>query len=147
MLRKVELLYISFHILKIIYFGCEGSFLLPRLFSSCRELEQLSSCAQASHCSDFSCCGAQALGCPGFSSCHIWAQQLQLLGSGAQTEQLRHTGLVASRHVGSFQTRLESVSPSLAGGFFTTESLGKPLLSNFKKNTFLECGCAHSVHY
>ena len=37
-----------------------------RLFSSCSEWWLLSSCsAQASHCSGFSCCGAQALGCMG----------------------------------------------------------------------------------
>ena len=33
-----------------------------------------------------------------------WAQCLQLPGSGAQSQQLWHTGLVASWHVGSFCT-------------------------------------------
>ena len=27
---------------------------------------------QASHCSGFSCCGAQVLGCSGFSGCSFW---------------------------------------------------------------------------
>ena len=45
-------------------FVCAGSSLLCAIFfSSCREHELLSSCcAQASHRSHFSCCGAQALG-------------------------------------------------------------------------------------
>ena len=47
--------------------GSAGSSLLLRLFSSCREQGLLSSCSvRASHCSAFSCCGAQALGHQGF---------------------------------------------------------------------------------
>ena len=42
--------------------------------------------AWASHCRDFSCCAAQALGHSGFSSCSTWAQWLQLLGSRAQAQ-------------------------------------------------------------
>ena len=38
-------------------------------FSSCGERGLLSICAWASHCGGFSCCGPQALGWPGFSSC------------------------------------------------------------------------------
>ena len=34
--------------------------------------------AQASHCSDFSCCEAWALGYVGFSSCHCWALEHRL---------------------------------------------------------------------
>ena len=41
----------------------------------------------------------------GFSSCGLRAQQLWLMGSRAQAQQLRHTGLVAPRHVGSSRTR------------------------------------------
>ena len=53
-----------------------------------------SSCAaQASHCSGFSCYRAQALGRTGFRSCGTWAPQLQ------------HMGLVAWRHVESFQAK------------------------------------------
>ena len=36
--------------------------------------------AQASHCDDFSC-GALALGCMGFSTCGMWAQELWFLSS------------------------------------------------------------------
>ena len=97
-----------------------------RLFSSCGERGLLSSCsAWASHCSGFSCCGAQAL--RGVDSrCSTWAQYLQLLGSRAQTQQLWCMGLVVPRHVGSSQTRVEPVSPAMAGRFFTTELSGKP---------------------
>ena len=43
-------------------------------FSSCCEEGLLSGCGvQASHCSDFSCCRAQALGCMGSSTCNAWA--------------------------------------------------------------------------
>ena len=41
----------------------------------------------------------------GFHSCGMWPQQLQLMGSRAQTQQLWHMGLVALRHVGSSWTR------------------------------------------
>ena len=48
-------------------FGCAGSLLLHGLFSSCRERGLLSSCGTwASHCSGFSCWGAQTLGHTGF---------------------------------------------------------------------------------
>ena len=56
-------------------FGCAGSSLLHRLFSSCGEPGLLPSCgARASHCGGFSCCRAQALGTVGFSSCSTWVQ-------------------------------------------------------------------------
>ena len=35
----------------------------------------------------------------------VWAQQVQLLGSGAQAQSLWLTGLVVLQHVGSFQIR------------------------------------------
>ena len=52
-----------------------AEFLLLRgLFSSCGEQGLLSSCSVwASLCSDFSLCGAQALGHMSFSSCGTWA--------------------------------------------------------------------------
>ena len=46
-------------------------------FSGCGERGLLSNCsACSSHCSGLSCCGAQALGCVGFSSCCQSALQL-----------------------------------------------------------------------
>ena len=46
-------------------------------------------------------------------------QKLQLMGSRAQAQQLWCMGLVAPQYVGSFQIRIELVSPTLVGGFFT----------------------------
>ena len=92
------------------------------LFSSCGESGLLSSCSVwASHCAGFSCCGAGALGYADFST-----QQLQLPGSRAQAQELWCMGLVAAWHVGSSRIRDQTMSPVLAGGFFTTEPLGKP---------------------
>ena len=46
--------------------------------------------------------------------------------------------LVAPQHVGSSQSRIEPVSPALAGGFFTAETTGKPLFQViFKDKVFL----------
>ena len=101
----------SWHFLNFIFiyqfvFGSAGSSLLHELFSSCGEQGPLSSCdVWASRCGGFSCCGAQALGHAGLSSCGMWAQQLWLPGSRPQAQQLCCMGLVAPRHVGSPQTR------------------------------------------
>ena len=83
-------------------FGCVESRLLCGLFSSWVELG-LFSCfgVWASHRHGFSCCGAQALGCTVFSSCSARPQDLWLLRSGAQAQQLWCTGSVALLHVGS----------------------------------------------
>ena len=101
------------NILNIILFiylsGLSGSSLLCGLFSSRG--------VWVSHCGGFSCCRVWALACLDFSSCSTWAQYLWLLGSRAQLLfnmwDLPRSGI-------------ESVSPALAGGFFSTEPLGKP---------------------
>ena len=73
---------------------------------------------RVSHCSGFSCCGAQALGHVGFSSRGTQA----LTGSVDVVDGLRF--FVAC---GIFLDRgIEPVSPTLAGRFFTTEPPGKP---------------------
>ena len=51
------------------------------------------------------CWGLWALARTGFSSCGLWARQLQLTGSRALAQQLWHTGLAAPRYVESFWTR------------------------------------------
>ena len=86
-------------------FGCAGSSLLCGFFSSCLELELLSSGGtRASHRGGFSCLG------PG--------------GSRAVAHMLS-----CSMARGIFPDReIKPTSPALAGGFFTTELLGKPLL-------------------
>ena len=116
----MELFYCNFvHLSSVLGLRC------CRLFSSCERGLLSSGGAWASHCSGFSHCGAQALGCAA-SRCSAWAQYLCLLGSRAQAQQSRCRGSVVPRHVGSSQTRAEPVSPTMAGVFFTTEPPGKP---------------------
>ena len=101
-------------------FGCAGSLLLHRLFSSCGEWWLFSSwSAQASHCGDFSCCGAQALGHAGFSSCGTWAPESRFNSCGTWAQLLCDMWDLP-------RPRIEHVSPALAGEFFTTEPSGKP---------------------
>ena len=96
--------------------------------SSCREQGLLCCSTQASHCSGFSCCKAQALGGGsfsqvqhlGFSSCGTWAQQLQFRDPCVQPQQLWHTGLAAPSH-GDPGPGIQPASPALAGRFFTTQ--------------------------
>ena len=83
------------------FFGCIGSSLLHVGFLWLQRVGATLRCsARTSHCSDFFCCGVQALGTRasvvvacGLSSCDIQAQQLWRMG------------LVAPRHVGSSRTR------------------------------------------
>ena len=77
--------------------------------------------AQAPHYSGFSYCRAQALHCSGFSS------------SNARPQKLWLTGLFATWHVGSFQTRDRTrVSPALQGELLTTGTPGKPMNYTFR---------------
>ena len=110
-----------------LFIGCAESLLLRGLSSSCD--------AQASYCSSFSYCGARALGLAGFSNCGTWAQLPWFSGSKAQAQQLWPMGLVAPQHVGSSWTRDWTLSPTLAGGFFTTEPPGKS-----KDDSYMQCG-------
>ena len=66
-------------------YGCTGSSLLCVGFSLAVESGGYSNRGVwASHRCGFSCYGAQALGCVGFSSCCTWAQYLWLTGSRAR---------------------------------------------------------------
>ena len=91
-----------------------------RAFSSCGKLGPLSSCCVQSSCYiGLSCCGTQALGCAGFSTCGMWAQQLRLLGSRAQAQQL---GTWAQLLHGMWDPPglgVKPMSPELASGLFT----------------------------
>ena len=49
--------------------------------------------------------------CTGFRSCGAQAQQLRLVGSRAQAQQLWRTGLIALWHVGSSRTRDQTRVP------------------------------------
>ena len=95
-------------------FGCVGSSLLHvDILQLWRVGATLHCSARASHCSGFSCCGARA---PGTRASVVVArglQQLWLVGSRAEAQQLWCTGLVAPRHVGSSRTRARTVSPCI----------------------------------
>ena len=87
-LKRVLLIY-------LFIFGCTGSSLLSVAISSCSERGLPPSCGvQASRCSGFSCCRAQALGSMGSI---VVAPGLWSTGSG-----VGHVGLVVTRHVGSW---------------------------------------------
>ena len=94
------------------FFSCAGSWLLHRLFSSCRKQGLFSSCSVwASHCSGSSWCEAWALGARasvlgahGLTSCGSWALEHKLNGCG--------TSLLAPRQVGSSWSGLVPVSPA-----------------------------------
>ena len=90
--------------------------------------------AWASHCSGFSCCGAQALGTQasvvvarGLSSCGSRALECRLSSCGARDWLLR--GMWDLPGPG-----LEPMSPALAGGFLTTAPPGKPLFFIFNSD-------------
>ena len=114
----------SFFFNKFIYlfiFGCVGSSLLHVGFLQLQQAGATLCCgAWASHCGAFSCCRAQALGTRasvvavgGLSSCGGWAQQLWLVGSRAQAQQLWRTGLVAPWHMGSSWIRAQNPRPCI----------------------------------
>ena len=100
--------------------------------------------ARASHCSGFSCCGAQALRAQasvvvarGLSSCGSRALERRLSSCGARAYSLR--GMWDPPGPG-----LEPVSPAWAGGFLTTAPPGKPRLHFFCLTLILTClrlGC------
>ena len=95
------------------------SLLLCSLFSSCCEWGLFSSCgAPACRCGGFSC-GAQALGHVDFSSCSSWALEHRLNSRGAWAHLLWGMWDLP-------RPRIESVSPALAGEFFTTEHHASP---------------------
>ena len=99
-------------------FGCAGSSLLHGLFSSCGERGLLSS-VLASHCHGFSCCRPQILGRMSFSSYGSWAVET---GSAATAHKFS-----CSMACGDFpRSGIKSMSPTLSGGFFTTQQPGKP---------------------
>ena len=87
---------------------------------------------RASHCGDFSRCGARVLGvrasvvvAHGLSSCGSRGLELRLSSCGAQALFLH--GMWDLPGPG-----LEPVSPALAGGFLTTAPPAKPLHLFFK---------------
>ena len=73
--------------------------------------------------------------CMGFSSCDTWAQQLWLMGSRAQAQQLWHMGLVALRHVGSSWTRAQTHVPCLGRWILNHCTTGEALYFQIFKET------------
>ena len=95
-------------------YGCAGFSLLHRLFSNCGEWWPLSNCgAQASQCSFFSYCVAQALRCMGFSN-----YDSRTLGHRLSNW---HTGLVAPQHVRSSQIEDKTCVSCIGRWTLTTE--------------------------
>ena len=118
-----------------LFFGCIGSSLLCAGFLQLRRVGVTLRCgARASHCSGFSCCGAQALGerasvvvvC-GLNSCGSWALEHKLRSFSARASLLCSMWDLP-------RPGLEPVSPALAGGFLTTVLPGKPQCGQFLKS-------------
>ena len=96
-----KIIYIIFNITVFIYLW---SSLLSRLLSSC---------------GGFSCCGAQALGHVGFSSCTS-SRAPELSSCGTRAQLLHSVWDLPGPEI-------EPMSPALAGRFLTTEPPGKSL--------------------
>ena len=95
----------------------------------------------ASHCGGFSCCGAQPLGRMGF---RVIVHGLSSSGSRALDHRLNSCGIRAQLLRGMWDLPgpgMKLLSPELAGGFFTTEPLGKPSI-DFKKMLYCKSGDA-----
>ena len=96
-------------------FGCTGSVFAAWAFFSCAKWGLLCCDAWASHCSDFSCCRAQALG----TQASVVAAS-RLRSCGAQAELLWSMWDLP-------RPGTEPVSPTLVGGLLTTGPVGKSL--------------------
>ena len=87
-IQKIRKSLLSCLFVYLFIFGCAGSSLLRRLFSSCGKQGLLSSGGiQVSHCSSFSCgeaTGTWALECKGSSSCGSWALEHRLNSCSTQ---------------------------------------------------------------
>ena len=94
---------VCFKLIYLLIFDCTGSLLLHVGFSlAAVEGVTLLCSVQASHCG-------------GFSYCVAWTQEHRLSGCSTQAQWLQHTGLDASWHVGSSQTRDRTCVPCIGG--------------------------------
>ena len=109
------------------FFCCVGSSLLCMGFLQLQRVGATLGCgARASHCGDFSCCQAWALGA--WASVVV-ARGLRSCGSRALGHRLSGWGTPAQLLRGMWDLPgpgLEPISPALAGGFLTAEPPGKP---------------------
>ena len=126
------LFYIYIHFYLFTYFCLCCVFIAVWAFPLLGEWRRLSGCStRASHCNGFSCCRAQTLGSAGFSSV---ARGLSSCGSRALEHSLNSCGMWASLLPGMWDllgSGIKPVSAALAGGFFTTEPVGKPKVDSF----------------
>ena len=103
------------------------------VFSSCRGRGLLFVAVHRLLIAVASLVAEHGLQCVGFSSCAMWAQQLWLMGSRAQAQQLWHTGLVVPRHVGSSRTRARTRVPCIGRQILNhCATRGAPGYQNFK---------------
>ena len=123
----METFFILFNLFIYLFiFSCVGSLLLHADFLQLHRVGAIFRCgARASHCSGFSCCGAQALGtrasvvvARGLSSCGSRALERRLSSCGAWAQLLRGMWDLPGPWI-------EPVSSALAGGFLTTAPPGK----------------------
>ena len=115
---------------KLFIFGYAGSSLLQGLFSSCG--------AWAPHCSGFSYCRAQALGC---TSSIIVAHGLNRCGYRALEHRFSSCGAQAQLPCGMWdlpRPGIEPMFPALAGGILPLSHQGNPSLS-FLIHMFIRC--------
>ena len=128
-----------FYIFGFIYllfiFGRVGALLLHVGFLQLRGAgATLGRGARASHCSGFSCCGARALGAWASVVAARGLQQLWLVGSRAQAQQLWRTGSVAPQHVGSSRTRARTRVPCIGRWILNHCATREAHISGFKKD-------------
>lgn len=94
-----------------------GVFVAAWVFSGCRERGYSLVEAGTAHCGGFPCWGAPALGQAGSSRCGPQALERRLQG-------VAHPFSCSGGMWGLSHPGIESVSPTLAGAFFTPEPLG-----------------------
>ena len=111
------------HYLFIYLFLAVLCLFVARTFSSWGELRLPSSCdAQVAHCSGLFCYRTWALGCAGFSSCSMWAQELQSWALEHRPKSHGTKTLLLCGMRGLPGSEFEPVSPALVGGFIISES-------------------------
>ena len=127
--------YYYFILFYLFILGCVGSLLLHAGFLQLGQAGATLPCAAwASHCSGFSCHGAQAVGT---RASVVVACGLSSCGSQALEHRLSSCGTWAQLLCGMWDLPgpgLEPVSPALAGGFLITAPPGSPFLCYFEAN-------------
>ena len=113
-----------------VYFQLCWVFIAVPAFSSFWERGLHFSCAQASHCGSFSCCGAQAVWHTGFSSWNSQTPEHRVNSRGIHTELPRGRWDL-------LRPGIKLVSTVLQGRLLTAEPPGKPKSTTIIWLTFL----------